>query len=65
VSDDVLALTLARVPDPQACSARLHELALERGSRDNVTVVIVRVDEVPKDADGEEWVDDPEDTVQF
>jgi protein phosphatase len=64
VPDDVVALTLARIPDPQQCATRLQELALERGSRDNVTIVIVRVDEVPKE-DVEEWVDDPEETVQF
>ena len=64
VPDDVVALTLARILEPQQACARLQEIALERGSRDNVTVVIVRVDEVPKD-DVEEWVDDPEETVQF
>jgi serine/threonine protein phosphatase PrpC len=64
VPDEVIALTLARFPEPQACAARLEELALERGSRDNVTAVVVRVDEVPRH-DGEEWVDDPEETVQF
>lgn len=64
VPDELVAHTLARVPDPRLCAARLHELALERGSRDNVTAVVVRVDDVPKE-DVEEWIDEPDDTVRF
>jgi protein phosphatase len=64
LGDDTLALALSRFPDPQQACLRLRELALHGGSRDNVTVLVVRIDELPKD-DVDEWLDDPEETVQF
>ena len=43
VRDDELGAVLADVADPQEAAARLVGLALERGGRDNVSVVVVDV----------------------
>lgn len=46
VVDDVsIGDVLAHTPDPQAAAVACMERALARGSRDNVTVLVVRVDE--------------------
>jgi serine/threonine protein phosphatase PrpC len=45
VSHDDLRQGARRFGDPQAWADHLVELALERGSRDNVTVVVVAFDE--------------------
>ncbi|MEQ1507486.1 MAG: protein phosphatase 2C domain-containing protein [Myxococcota bacterium] len=63
VDDDRIARVLDQLPDPQAACERLRTLALERGSRDNVTVLIVRVDAAEGLVD--EWTDDGDDTVRF
>jgi PPM family protein phosphatase len=43
ISDDVLARTLAEVPDPTAAVTALVDLALEAGAPDNVTAVVADV----------------------
>lgn len=58
-----LAAHLQTGGTPQQLAEELVELALAVPSRDNVTVVVVRVDAVPPRSD--EWADDPEETVQF
>ncbi len=63
LSDEEVGEILRRHTEPQACAAALHRRAIERGSRDNVTAMVVRVDEVP--GQGSDWLDDPEETVQF
>lgn len=43
VSDDVVALVLAEIADPEAAANRLTALANQSGGRDNITVLIVDV----------------------
>jgi protein phosphatase len=43
VSDDQLALALARFADAQACANELCQSVLDRGSRDNVSCVVIEV----------------------
>lgn len=64
VPDDTIARMLSQLPEPQEACERLREFAVECGSRDNVTILLVRVDAVARD-DLEEWTEDPEETVQF
>lgn len=47
VSDEGIAAILASTPDPQAASEHLVRQALERGGRDNVTVVVIHLEELP------------------
>lgn len=47
INDAQLAEILAEESDPQACSERLVRLALENGSRDNVSCVVVHILDVP------------------
>ncbi len=63
VPDDVILATLQAHDEPQLAANALLKLALERGSTDNVTIVVVRVDDPGEAVD--EWVDDAEETVQF
>jgi len=44
VNDEDLSAGAAQYPDPQAWADHLVQLALERGSRDNVTCVVVAFD---------------------
>lgn len=63
VEDTRIARMLEATADPQEAAEALGELAVERGSSDNVTVLLVRVtgqaDAVP------EWFDDSEETIRF
>ncbi|MEZ6140206.1 MAG: protein phosphatase 2C domain-containing protein [Zavarzinella sp.] len=43
VSDESIFTCMASYPDPQACADGLVKLALESGSRDNVTCVVIDV----------------------
>ena len=46
ISDDDLRLGPKQFPDPQVWIEHLVKTALERGSRDNVTGVVIAFDEV-------------------
>ena len=55
---------LVRLHDPQLTAERLVTAALSAGSTDNLTALVVRVDQLP-DGGLDEWADDGEETVQF
>lgn len=63
VSDGTIRELLGAHADPQAAADALRAVALARGSRDNVTVLVVRVERVEGSVD--EWADDPDDTVRY
>lgn len=63
VDDDSVADLLRRHPDPQQAADALLAAAIARGSTDNITVLIVRVDATPHD--GDPWADETDDTVMF
>jgi len=64
LSEAEMADLLLRLPDPQQCADRLVAAALAAGSTDNLTALILRVDQLP-DEGVDEWFDDGEETVQF
>lgn len=65
VDDASMADVLRNTPEPQAASVSLTERAIARGSTDNITVLVVRVDEVPK-VELPSWDDEgDESTVMF
>lgn len=41
VHDDEIAQTVGSIPDPGACVEKLVSLALDRGGRDNITLILV------------------------
>lgn len=43
VSDDLIKATLQQQSDPQACAEALCKLALDNGSRDNVSCIVIEV----------------------
>jgi serine/threonine protein phosphatase PrpC len=49
VDDETLAAVLREEPERDACTDRLVELALDRGARDNVTVVVADVNALGDD----------------
>lgn len=57
VDDTWIADAVQNVPDPNACSVALLERAIAHQSDDNVTVMVVRVDDVPE-AEGGTWDDE-------
>ena len=63
VDDARVCQTLIEHEEPQRAAEALLGLAVERGSRDNITILVVRVDDMPESVG--EWMDDPEETVQF
>ena len=50
VADDKILTAMQSVPDPEATAQRLVNLSLDNGAPDNVTVVIVDVDDSPDSA---------------
>jgi len=66
VDDASMADVLRNTPDPQAASVALMERAIARGSLDNITVLVVRVDSRPHNS-LPEWDEDDNDesTVMF
>ncbi len=67
VVDDVsIAYVLENTPDPQAAAVACLERAIARGSTDNITVMVIRVDAVAQPSDSSEiWEDDDERTITF
>jgi serine/threonine protein phosphatase PrpC len=64
VDERALAGVLAEVRAPQEAAERLRDLALERGSRDNVSALVVGVDALPGAVD--EWTaDETDETLQY
>ena len=53
VADDKILTAMQSVPDPEAAAQRLVNLSLDNGAPDNVTVVIVDVDDSPDSAAAE------------
>ena len=53
VADDKILTAMQSVPDPEATAQRLVNLSLDNGAPDNVTVVIVDVDDSPDSAAAE------------
>lgn len=51
LSDAEIAAVLSQNPDVQNCTAALLDAALENGGRDNITVIVCRVDEKQPDAE--------------
>lgn len=65
VDDASISDALRNTPEPQAAAVALTERAIARGSTDNITVLVIRVDTPARDA-MEEWDDDgDESTVMF
>jgi len=53
-----IAHVLDNTPEPQAAAVACMERAIARGSTDNITVMVIRVDEVPEHEDESEvWED--------
>ncbi|MCB9672057.1 MAG: serine/threonine-protein phosphatase [Alphaproteobacteria bacterium] len=66
VDDASIADVLRNTPEPQAAAVAMMERAVARGSTDNITVLVVRVDEVPLLGESvEAWDDEGDETVTF
>lgn len=64
LDEGTLGGVLSELRDPQAAADRLRDLAVDGGSRDNVTAVVVAVDHVPGSVD--EWTaDETDETLQY
>ena len=48
VTDDEIGVTLGAVKDLDACVAKLIDMANARGGRDNITTILVRVEDAPR-----------------
>jgi protein phosphatase len=48
VTDDEISATVGAVTDLDACSAKLIEMANARGGRDNITTILIRVEDAPR-----------------
>jgi len=59
IGDVGISRIAAKVPDPQALAERLVGDAIVAGGRDNVTVVVLRVDEAPDAQDIEDTLPRP------
>lgn len=65
VDDASISDALRNTPEPQAAAVALTERAIARGSTDNITVLVIRVDATEADAVSE-WDDEQdESTVMF
>lgn len=66
VDDASIADVLRNTPEPQAAAVALMERAVARGSTDNITVLVLRVDGKPPVGSGlGDWDDEGEATVAF
>lgn len=66
VDDPSIADVLRNTPEPQAAAVALMERAVTRGSTDNITVLVVRVDDLPAvGASVDDWDDESDETVMF
>jgi protein phosphatase len=66
VDDVSVADVLKNTPDPQAAAVACMERAIARGSTDNITVMVVRVDQLNSDSTTSEvWEDDDEETFMY
>lgn len=63
VSEAQITRILSEVSEPQEAAEQLRDLAKRQGSRDNITVIIIRVDSVTEPEHSPD--DDPDDTVQY
>ena len=50
VSDEEIGQTLGAVKDLDACVAKLIDMANARGGRDNITTILVRVEDAPRES---------------
>ncbi len=50
VTDEEISATLGAVSDLDACVAKLIDMANARGGRDNITTILVRVEDAPRTA---------------
>ena len=48
VTDEEISATLGAVSDLDACVAKLIDMANARGGRDNITTILVRVEDAPR-----------------
>ncbi|MEZ4241800.1 MAG: PP2C family serine/threonine-protein phosphatase [Myxococcota bacterium] len=64
LDDRSLGAVLTEHRHPQRAAERLRDLAMQRGSRDNVTALVIAVDALPGAVD--EWTaDDTDETLQY
>lgn len=63
VDDEKINQVLSEIQDPQAAAEHLRDLAVKHGSRDNITVLVVRVDSITEGPHGPE--DDPDETIRY
>ena len=56
---------ILELPDPQDAADTLLQMALARGSTDNVTAIVVRIGEPSTDKPSDPWVEENEETVMF
>jgi protein phosphatase len=48
VTDEEISKTIGEIHDLDACSAKLTEMANARGGRDNITTILIRVEDAPR-----------------
>jgi PPM family protein phosphatase len=66
LEDDRIGELLGQARSPQGAADALFEAAADAGSVDNITALVVRIDEDPGGSfRAEEWTDDTEETIQF
>lgn len=66
VDDPSIADVLRNTPEPQGAAVALMERAVTRGSTDNITVLVVRVDELPTVGTSvNDWEEEADETVMF
>lgn len=65
VDDVSIADVLEHTPEPQAAAVACMERAIARGATDNITVMVVRVDQDPRDGKREYWTDEEDEDTAF